>query len=235
MIFLRDFEFPSSALNDHRMVTVFAPNAKGPSADSPVVFCADGHAVSAFAAGVSREIESGNLPDVTLIGAHSSTRRSQEYVPGIDRIRFQAHEQFFVDELTTWAASEFGIHLRASSCGIFGLSHGGAFAVTTGTRHSHRFGVVIAFSIPSMPTEFVKALDNDQPLPRYYLAAGSREQGCRHSTAAIASILKKRNAACEHAKPAGRHDLRLWSSELSKALKWSFPFDQGGSGLPPGS
>lgn len=77
MIFLRDFEVSSSALNDHRMVTVFAPNAIGPAADSPVVFCADGHAVLALAAGVSREIASGNLPDVTLIGAHTARRQAR--------------------------------------------------------------------------------------------------------------------------------------------------------------
>ena len=188
------------------------------------MFCADGQAIHAFAEHLTQTVESGDVPPVTLIGTHSyEETRGREYLTGIDPERFNSHELFFTEEVSLWAKAEFGIHPARESCGVFGFSNGGAFAISMGVRHPKQYGVVIAFSIPGGPDRIAESASGPASKSRYYLSAGKKESGFRRTTAAIAEFLSQHGIEYEFTVRNARHELGFWNSELPKAIAWSFP------------
>ncbi|MCA9138756.1 MAG: hypothetical protein KDB00_18420 [Planctomycetales bacterium] len=223
IVFLEDFELVSPSLGQSRRVTVFRAVDERPSSALPVLYCADGQALHAFASTLTAATHAGSTPPVTLIGPHSyEATRAQEYVTGIDEQRFLAHERFFTNELCSWAESQFGIRSPRESCGIFGFSNGSALAISMAARHPHRYGAVIAFSVPGDPNRVVQPPIDPDSAPRYYLSAGTREAGFRRTTKAISQILLRQGIECQHTERAARHDLRFWCAELPQAIAWSF-------------
>ena len=87
----------SAALRGERKLTVYQP----PGASRPVAGCvlADGESVRGFAPTLESAIEAGAVPPVLLVGLHNapgaltsvSDLRAQEYLPGHNRRRFDAH------------------------------------------------------------------------------------------------------------------------------------------------
>lgn len=220
---LREFTIESPSLADTRRVSVYIPPNSWGCDDLPVVFCADGQSLVGFTQRLEQEIQSGRTPKSLLIGVHSRLNvRNREYVPGLDKTYFEAHEHFFTDEVFRWTQAEFGIGINRANCGVFGYSLGGVFALTVGLRHRTKYGAVIAFSLAGV-SRCLDGLDSfEAPLPKCYLACGMRERPVRKATRAIAATLQKRDVETVCVDRPAAHDFSLWESELPEALRWSF-------------
>jgi hypothetical protein len=124
---------PSAALRGERELTVYEP----PGASRPVPGCvlADGESVRQFAPTLESAIEAGAVPPVLLVGLHSahgalasvSDLRAQEYLPGHNRRRFDAHLRFVTSEVLPLGAGAVRPGIRAVDRGGFlqrrGLGH----------------------------------------------------------------------------------------------------------------
>jgi enterochelin esterase-like enzyme len=218
-----DFEIESDSLGECRLITVFLPPGYRHGAECPMLFCADGQAVHAFSPRLLQAIEREDTPPVILVGVHSAEQyRVEEYIHGVDDQRFEAHERFFTEEVYRWANAEFS-RCAARSCGIFGFSNGGAFALSMGVRHRQRFGVVIAFSIAGGAHRVDEVEYTRRPIARYYLSAGTREGPFCRTGRAVAKLLDKHGVEHVSTERCADHDLTFWDSELPEAIRWSFP------------
>jgi enterochelin esterase-like enzyme len=224
MTFVHDYRLTSPSLRETRMVTVFLASQDRPMAECPVVFCADGQAVRAFSGRLSHAIRQQDAPPVVLVGVHShQVCRAKEYLDGMDAERFQAHEQFFADEVYRWAITKLGISLDRSQCGVFGFSHGGSFALSMGMRHREKYGVVIAFSIAGGLHHVQASEYAHRPIAKYYLSAGTREKPLLKSVRAVARLLKKHGVEHIVTERQAGHGFDFWKSELCAAIAWAFP------------
>lgn len=219
-----DFQFESASLGETRTVTVFLPPGHRPRIKYPAVFCADGQAVHGFSRRLNHAIEQERVPPVILVGVHSSDRfRAKEYIDGADHRRFEAHERFFTDEIYRWAIEEFNLSVARQSCGVFGFSNGGAFALSMGVRHRDKYGVVIAFSIAGGPDRVEESEYARRPVARYYLSAGTSEKPFYKTACAVAKLLAKHGVEHLSTEQCAGHDFSFWDSELPEAICWAFP------------
>jgi enterochelin esterase-like enzyme len=221
---VRDYELDSVSLRETRKVTVFLPPGYEPGLGYPALFCADGQAVHGFSARLSGAIDEGTVPPVILIGVHSHPElRAKEYLDGKDPGRFEAHAEFFAEEIYRWAIAGWSIATARPSCGVFGFSNGGAFALSMGVRHRERFGVVIAFSIAGGAERVAESEYARRPLPRYYVSAGTREQPFRRTGRALAKLLVTHGVEHVYTERSAGHDFGFWACELVEAIRWAFP------------
>ena len=224
MPLVRECTIESTSLAETRRVSIYIPPNSWGDDDLPVVFCADGQSLMGFAQRLEQEMRSGGTPKMLLVGVHSRPAvRNMEYVPGLDKTCFEAHEHFFTDEVFRWTQSEFGIGINRAACGIFGYSLGGVFALNVGLRHRSKYGAVIAFSIAGASRCLDGLESSEAPPPKCYLACGMRERPVRKATRAIATRLQKCGVETVCIDRPGSHDFSLWESELPEALRWSFP------------
>jgi enterochelin esterase-like enzyme len=217
---LREVQLDSSDLVERRAVTVYLPPDRGER--PPVLYLADGGAVPGFAAVLEPGIVAGTTPAAVLVGVHSAAStpgddaRAREYLPGVDRVRFEAHERFFVGEVASWAERELGVSADRERRAAGGFSNGAVLASALGCRHPDRFGAVIAFSVGVQP-----------PPPRgaparHYLLAGTLEPGFRRATRAWAARLRDHGVEVEERERICGHDPLMWEEELPAAVRWAF-------------
>src|SRR6476469_1440087 len=103
-----------------RPVTVYIP----PDSPQAVVFAGDGQLISQWGG----LLEAADVPPTMIVGVHrlaDETLRLQEYSPGFDPHRFEAHEKFFVEDVRRWVASRFGAVVPNERTAVFGVSAGG--------------------------------------------------------------------------------------------------------------
>jgi enterochelin esterase-like enzyme len=215
----------SAALRAPRRVTVYRPPE--PAGALPGCILADGQSAPGFAQVLEHAILAGTAPPVLLVGVHhgSSTpgdrsdRRAQEYLPGYNRRRFDAHLRFVTDEVIPWAGERFGP--VSGTWAASGFSNGGAWAIGAGQRRPDLFGAVAAFSAGIVP----KRISRDARLAgiRHYLAAGTLEPGFRRSTGWWADRLQRAGLPCRHEEWIGGHDQLWWEQQLPVALSWLLP------------
>jgi enterochelin esterase-like enzyme len=218
-----DFTLTSASLGEDRLVSVCLPPGYGSRPSYPVLYCADGQSLQGFADRLALEIERGHTPPVVLVGTHSSPDyRNREYLAGLDARRFEAHESFFTDEVFRWSHSRFALDAARTSCGVFGVSCGAAFALSVGTRRRARYGVVIAFSVAGGAERFEPSVFAETPTPRFYLSAGTRELSFRETGQAIAGVLSARGVAHRYTERPAGHDLAFWAAELPEAVRWCY-------------
>lgn len=217
-----DFQFQSRCLGERRNISVSLPRHPDPARPGIVLFCTDGQTVDAFARRIKRELSEQEFPSVVIVGAHSSQYRSQEYTPGENQSRFRRHEHFFVEELPQWLHAEFGLKADRNRTAVFGVSLGGAFALTMAARHRNLFGLVIAFSVAGLFESYQRTQDANETTPRFYLSAGSREKPLLKRTRQFASQLHKSRIECVVTSRPASHDFHFWEAELPLALKWGF-------------
>jgi len=211
----------SAALRTARQLTVYRP----PGTGRPVPGCllADGEAVRGFAPALDSAIEAGAVPPVLLIGLHNapgplSTRsgvRAQEYLPGHNRRRFDAHLRFAADEVIPWAAERFG---PVAPWVAAGFSNGAVWAITAAQRRPDLIGAVAAFSAGLVPQRISGAARSARV--RHYLAAGTLEPGFRRSTRQWAERLEKAGLPYRHEEWIGGHDQVWWAQQFPVALGW---------------
>src|SRR5580693_2547146 len=213
---------PSAALRAERELTVYQP----PGPDRPVPGCvlADGESVRAFAPTLESAIEAGAVPPVLLVGLHNapgaltpgSNLRAQEYLPGHNRRRFDAHLRFVTGEVLPWADERFGP--VAGPWIAAGFSNGAVWAIAAAQRRPDLIGAVAALSAGVVPRRISGAARSARV--RHYLAAGTLEPGFRRSTRRWAERLDKAGLPCRHEEWIGGHDQVWWEQQLPVALGW---------------
>jgi enterochelin esterase-like enzyme len=216
------FTLLSTALRGERKLTVYQP----PGAGRPVPGCvlADGESVQGFAPTVESAIEAGAVPPVLLVGLHNapgaltpvSDLRAQEYLPGYNRRRFDAHLLFVTSEVLPWADERFGP--VAGPWVAAGFSNGAAWAIAAAQRRPDLIGAVAALSAGVVPRQIRSAARSAGV--RHYLAAGTLEPGFRRSTRGWAERLNRAGLACRHEEWTGGHDQLWWEQQLPVALGW---------------
>ena len=212
----------SAALRGERELTVYEP----PGASRPVPGCvlADGESVRRFAPTLESAIESGAVPPVLLVGVHNapgaltsrSDLRAQEYLPGRNRRRFDAHLRFVTSEVLPWAGDRFGPVTEPWVAA--GFSNGAAWAIAAAQRRPDLIGAVAGFSAGVVPRR-ISGMARSAGV-RHYLAAGTLEPGFRRSTREWAERLDRAGLACRHEEWTGGHDQVWWEQQLPVALGW---------------
>ena len=190
----------------------------------PGCVLADGESVREFAPTLDSAIEAGAVPPVLLVGLHNaggvltsgSDLRAQEYLPGHNRRRFDAHLRFVTGEVLPWADERFG---PVDGPWIAaGFSNGAVWAIAAAQRRPELIGAVAAFSAGVVPKRISGAARSAGV--RHYLAAGTLEPGFRRSTREWAERLDRAGLACRHEEWIGGHDQVWWGQQLPIALGW---------------
>ena len=154
----------------------------------------------------------------TPLGALTSVSdlRAQEYLPGHNRRRFDAHLRFVTGEVLPWADERFGPVTGPWIAA--GYSNGAAWAIAAAQRRPDLIGAVAAFSAGVVPRRISSAARSAGV--RHYLAAGTLEPGFRRSTREWAERLDRAGLACRHEEWTGGHDQVWWEQQLPVALGW---------------
>ncbi|MBI3861149.1 MAG: hypothetical protein HY290_04560 [Planctomycetia bacterium] len=209
-----------------RRISVFLPPGFSAGAETyPVVYCSDGGSVPAFGMRLTRSMQAGLVPATVLVGVHNSPdARAEEYLPGVSQQQFDAHADFFANNVIDWARRELGVPAGTRSTAVFGVSNGGAFAVAMGFLRPDKFGHVIAFSVAKSPRRLALPSPRPESFPRFYLAAGTTggENSFRRHTAALAKYLVRHKVESVFSARDGGHDFEFWQSELPAAFNWAF-------------
>ena len=211
-----------------RRVSVYRPPGHVPSEALPVVYATDGQFFAPYARRVDAAITGGLIPRMVVVAAHAAgfdptqggNLRGMEYFPGFDANRFDNHQRFFLDELSRWAETEFGVSSDRADRVVFGCSDGGAHALAVGLTHGHRFGHVLAFS-SGMPPQGSERLGADPP--RFQLCAGTLEPQFHLATSAWSYVLSRSSEATHFTERVCGHELIQWVEELPLALARAFP------------
>jgi len=228
------YAIDSMALDESRDLTVYLPPGHDPTQQYPVVYAADGASVDGFAAILDPLIVEGNFPAVIVVGVHAGAYtgpaavydrgqdlRVQEYLWGENQARFEAHERFFVYEVSDWAEQTVGASSNREARAVFGFSNGGAFAVSMGIRHPEHYGAVLAFSLGMGPDGWGTPQWTADIAPRHYLVAGTLEP-FQEPTARWAAKLARMGVEHVHRERVCGHDPVLWEEEFPGAVVWAF-------------
>jgi enterochelin esterase-like enzyme len=224
----------STALGEPRDLTVYLPPGHDPIQQYPVVYAADGDSVGRFASILDPQIVDGSVPAVIVVGVHSAEYggttafydpsqdlRAQEYLLGENQERFEAHERFFVYEVSDWAEQTLGASSNREERAVFGYSNGGGFAVSMGIRHPERYGAVLAFSLGVGQDGWGTPEWTADTAPRHYLVAGTLEP-FQETTARWAARLTRIGVEHVHCERVCGHDVVMWEEEFPGAVVWAF-------------
>jgi enterochelin esterase-like enzyme len=198
-----------------RQVTLRVP----PDPAEAVVFAGDGGWQMSRLGGA---LDAAKARSTMLVGVHGladDDGRLKEYVPGFDESRFAAHERFFVDDVSRWVRTRFGVALPAQRTAVWGASVGGELALAMGLRHPDTFGAVFSaspgggFKPPAvMPTS----------LPRLYLVAGTQEQFFLADAMRWANALRSAGADVVMTERVGPHSGEVWAEQFPLIVAWAF-------------
>ncbi len=203
--------------DEGRQVTVYVP----PDPAEAVVYAADG---GWHIARLSEALRQASLRSTMIVGVHGlheDDERLREYVPGFDAERFPAHESFFVCQVREWVASRFGVALPAERTGVWGASLGAEFALAMGLRHPDVFCAVFAAS-PGAGYRPPAVFPN--PLPRFYVIAGTQEPFFVDNAKRWASALLEAEADLVMMERAGGHGDAFWAQEFPLMVAWAFGY-----------
>ena len=197
-----------------RPVTVYLPTA----APEAIVFAGDGQGVSRW----GRFLEAAGVLPAMIVGVHGladETLRLQEYSPAFDAERFAAHERFFVEDVSRWARSRFGVALPAERTAVFGASAGGELALALGLRHPDVYGAIFSGS-PGGGYRPGGAMPGR--VPRTYLVAGTLEPFFLDNAARWAAALRDAAADVVMSERIAGHDEAMWRAEFPLMVAWAF-------------
>jgi enterochelin esterase-like enzyme len=222
--------FTSKVLGEERKFTVYLP-PNAPTHDLPAFFMADGQSCEPFAKALEPLILAKKIRPVAIVGVHNGNRgpaglppsgenfRAKEYVPGADPERFAKHLEFFADEVTAWAAKEFGISTKREDRAIFGYSDGGSFSATAAITRPEVFGAAVPLS-PGIPPKVGKPA---APLPAFYFAAGRLERFSIPTEMIYRTVLDWGAKASLKTYFSG-HDEGTWLTGLVEYAPLIFPY-----------
>jgi enterochelin esterase-like enzyme len=214
---LRHCRVPSRHLPGPRMVHAYLSPGWRESTRTLVVQAADGahraHVIEPL-------VLQGRLPPVVCLGVEhlgGNEGRADEYLPGRDAARFDAHLAFQADELPAWTAGELGLPVSRGRRVVTGQSNGAAFAVWAGLRRPDVFGHVLAFSVAGGRPAASLRLPEASPAS-FQLVAGTLEV-FRCTTAAWREALDNRGIPVRHRELVAGHDPALWDIAFLSCLQ----------------
>jgi len=217
-----DHALESEAFGEPRRVTVYRPPGHTAGSDTPVIYATDGNMFAPYARRLDAAIEAGICPPVVVVAAHSASfdpimgnRRAAEYLPGFDELTYQAHQKFFIHELSAWAEDELGVPADPAKRGVWGCSDGGGHAAMVAVLFPDRFGHAFAYST-GMPPDLELEWTNDHPF--MHLCAGTLEGPFHQATEAWAGYLMLSKAGYHFTERVAAHDLVQWAEELPHAI-----------------
>jgi enterochelin esterase-like enzyme len=225
---LNEVQLASTALGEMRELTVYRSPGYDAARQHPVVWMADGQSTADFAAVLEPLIDDGVLPDLALIGVHSPSGsftdpaddlRAQEYLPSLRAPRFKAHAQFFAHEARAWAETALGVAAERHRQAVFGFSNGGVFTASMGAMFPNVYGAVLAFSLGMQPK---RQRWPQHAAPRYYLLAGTLEEGFYSATRRFAAELSKHGHTAVFRERVCGHEYLMWREEFGAAVAWAF-------------
>jgi enterochelin esterase-like enzyme len=227
---LEEHALDSAALGARRGVTIYRP--PGATGTLPGCALADGASVPGFARVLEPAILAGIVPPVVLVGVHNAVdparlwpdRRAEEYLPGVDRRRFDAHLRFVTGEVIPWVASRFGV--TEVPWVAAGFSNGGSWAISAAQRRPDVFTAAAGLSAGMVPRQITHQARAARV--RHYLAAGTLESGFRQATGQWAERLQRAGLPCRHREWVGGHDPWWWRQQLPDALRWLLAPGRGG-------
>jgi enterochelin esterase-like enzyme len=197
-----------------RQVTVYVP----PDPPAAMIYAGDGQRISQWGG----LLEAADVPSTMIVGVHGLTDeklRPQEYSPIFDTQRFAAHEQFFVNDVRQWTASQFGVTLPAERTAVFGASAGGELALAVGLRHPDVYGAICCAS----PGAGYKPTDAmPRRIPRTYLVAGTHEPFFLANARRWAEALRAAGAEVVMKERIGSHGGAFWRKEFPLMVAWAF-------------
>lgn len=222
---IRNYTLESVALSQRRELTVYLPPDHDPQRPTAVIYMADGQSVPEFAAVLEPLIRDGAVPPILLVGVHASVSpddptgslRTQEYIPSVNPRLYDAHERFFVDEVSDWAERELGASDEPAERAVFGFSNGAVLAATIGIRRAFRYGHVLAFSLGTPPEEL-----RYEDGPDFYLVSGTLEPQFYETTQSFAATLEARGMRQVFRERVAGHDQAMWQEEFPAAVRWAF-------------
>jgi enterochelin esterase-like enzyme len=197
-----------------RQVTMYVP----PDPPAAMIYASDGQSISQWGG----FLEAADVPSTMIVGVHGQTDeklRLQEYSPDFNRERFEAHEQFFVNDVRQWTASRFGVTLPAERIAVFGTSAGGELALALGLRHPDVYGAIFCASPGAgyKPTEAMP-----RRIPRTYLVAGTQEPFFLENATRWADALRDAGAEVVMKERVGSHGGAFWREEFVLMVAWAF-------------
>lgn len=171
----------SAALGVSRRFSIYIPPELQDAPDRPVIYMADGQGTLSYAQILQSLIIECRIEPLMIVGLwHGEYRddvtpqqlndqRSEDYLWGYGDNRFEDHEEFFRNEVMPLVEAEYQVSSRPPRRVLFGVSSGGAWALSTGLRHPTDFGVIGAVS-----TVYGQSLEAASPQsgPRYYFSIG---------------------------------------------------------------
>ena len=183
-----------------------------------VVFAGDGQLVSQWG-GV---LEAAGLPPTMIVGVHrpaDETSRLHEYSPGFDPDQFDAHEQFFVEDVPQWVRERFDVALPASRTAVCGVSASGELALAIGLRHPDTYAAIFCASPGGgyQPPD-----DMARKISRTYLVAGTDEPFFLANAARWARALQDAGADIVLKERPGSHGGAFWREEFPLMVAWAF-------------
>lgn len=214
---LRHCEVPSRHLRAPRMIHAYLSPGWRESPRTLVVQAADGahraHVIEPL-------VLQGKLPPVVCLGVDcisSNEGRADEYLPGHNAARFDAHMAFQVEELPAWTADELALSPYRHRRIVTGQSNGAAFAIWAGLERPDVFGHVLAFSVAGGPPPANLRLP-DAPAASFHLVAGTLEV-FRRTTAVWRDALDHRGISVQHTELVAGHDPALWDIAFLSCLQ----------------
>jgi enterochelin esterase-like enzyme len=230
-------EIDSPNLKEVRKISIYVPVAPPPKDGYPVIYMADGEAVSGLAPYVEKLIDDGSIAPVLLVGmwtsewksdeGHKADRRNSEYLPGpaVDPVAYATHEAFVVKEVMPMVEDRFKASRRAESRMTYGFSSGASWSLSLALKHPELFRQASGFAVAASVSEL--AIGNAKGM-RVYLGAGAYDSRFFKSTSADCSALNQAGADCSFLSIYSGHDPIMWDHGLVWALKAAFPIQ----GLP---
>lgn len=197
-----------------RQVSVYLPSRPV----EVILYCGDGQLLAPW----GFDLEQDDLPSTMIVGAHrhtDETIRLGEYSPKLDPPRFQAHEDFLINDVRSWVKARLDINLARERTVAYGVSAGGELALALGGRHPNIFGSVLSASPGAgyRPTEEV--ID---AIPPTYLVAGIQEPFFLENALRWADALQGNGKEVVFEKRVAGHDDAMWRLELPKMISWVF-------------
>jgi enterochelin esterase-like enzyme len=226
----RRVELYSNALAEKRIVWVYLPPNHDPKKSYRVVYLADGASVPGLARVLEPAILAGRVSSVILVGAEpgissgpdandiSRNTRAQEYLPDINPARFRAHETFFVEELRTWAQSQFGASTKREDRVVNGFSNGGQFALQMALRHPDVYAHAVPISTAGKTFSVTRSSLGVVPAD-FFLVAGTLEPYIKQSRH-FSTELQRAGARMKSTEWVSGHDVQVWIEILPTALEW---------------
>ena len=107
---LRTVGLDSEVLGERRRMHVYVPPGHDPRNRAGVLYATDGRVSAEL---IEPLVLAGRIPLMVSVGVAfgeepDGDRRAQEYLPGFHPERFEAHRQFFVEEVPAWVEENWG-------------------------------------------------------------------------------------------------------------------------------